>query len=195
MKVKICGITTLEDAQMAVDYGADALGFVFYPKSPRYIHPLKAANIIAQLPPFTISVGVFAQSSSQEVQELLQHCNIHIAQLHNAQLFSAIYTLPTLKVARIKTKDDIINLIPSQYWLCDAFCQEYGGMGRKITLEWFEAYDCSKIILAGGLNIHNINDLKGFGFYGVDVSSGVESSFGKKERKSLEKFIYYAKAL
>ncbi len=196
MRVKICGITNLEDALNAIKFGADALGFVFYEKSPRYISPQNALKIVDYLPPFIERVGLFVNENAQNIDEICTLSKMSLAQIHfeaNEQLYQNLKT-KYIKVIRVKTKEDIIKN-SNEYRLVDAFVEEFGGSGKRLNLEWFKNIDCSKIILAGGLNSSNLNELKKFNFYGVDVSSGVEHSKGKKDTLKVKEFINKAKRL
>jgi len=196
IKVKICGITNLEDALHAVKCGADALGFVFYDKSPRYISPDKAKKIIEALPPFVERVGLFVHASSEEINSICQHAKISTAQIHFEveEAFLEDISVQTLPVIRAKSPEDV-GVYADRYRLVDAYCEAYGGVGKRLNLEWFEGMDCSKIIVAGGLNAENVSELGSFGFYGVDVSSGVELEKGKKDPQKVEQFIKNAKSL
>lgn len=193
LKVKICGITTFEDALFAADCGADALGFVLYPPSKRFVSPHVVAEIVRALPPFVLSVGVFAQESAHEVCAFAKQAGVQLLQLHNATLFDSSYPLPTLKVARIASKDDVAALNSADFVLCDAFCEGFGGAGLRVPLDFFAGIDCSRMILAGGLTPDNVAEVRGLGFYGVDVSSGVESAIGKKDSQKVQDFIAHAK--
>jgi phosphoribosylanthranilate isomerase len=195
MRVKICGITNLEDAFSAINAGADALGFVFYPESPRYITVENAKKIIAQLPPFVEKVALFVNETPENVRSISQEIQCTLAQIHfdaNDDFFSAVH-FPTLRVVRAQKREDIL-LYPDEYRLIDAYCESFGGSGKRLNIEWFEGIDCSKIILAGGLSPDNIESVKPYGFYGVDVSSGVEASKGKKNPLLVETFIKRAKS-
>ncbi len=190
MRVKICGITNLEDALDAVEAGADALGFVFYEKSPRYISPLKAKEIIANLPPFIDRVGLFVKKNSKEIDEICQFADISLAQIHfeaDNHFYESLNT-KYLKVVRAKCKDDILKF-DNEYRLVDAFVESFGGEGKRIDLKWFDEVDCTKIILAGGLNEKNILEVLKYQFYGVDLSSGVEKRKGKKDKIKMKNFI------
>ncbi len=191
MRAKICGITNLEDALIAIDAGVNALGFVFYEKSPRYITPKGAKDIIASLPPFVERVGLFVNCHANFVNEVYHDSQLSLAQIHfdaSREFYEAV-KVPYIKVLRAKSKEDIIMIDKSSYWLVDSYVESYGGEGKRLNLEWFEGIDCSKIILAGGLNSENIGQITKFGFYGVDVSSGVEKTKGKKDRMKIEKFM------
>ncbi|CAM3864185.1 phosphoribosylanthranilate isomerase [Arcobacter cloacae] len=191
MRVKICGITNLQDAYDAINAGADALGFVFYKNSPRYIEPLKAKEIIEKLPPFVQAVGLFVNENENFINEVCKDSKIQLAQiiddyeLINFDLLKTKY----IKVIRVQNKKDLQNL-NNEFYLVDAFVESFGGEGKRLALEWFESLDCSKFILAGGLTSNNLKELNGFGFYGVDVSSGVESNIkGKKDRQKIVDFV------
>jgi len=194
MRVKICGITNLEDAFLAINAGADALGFVFYPESPRYITPENAQTIIAKLPPFVEKVALFVNESPETIRSICLESGCTLAQIHFdvSDDFFAQVNFPTLRVVRAKNRDDILR-DPDEYRLVDAYCDAYGGSGKRLNIEWFEGIDCSKIILAGGLDSENVGSLKKYGFYGVDVSSGVEASYGKKDPSRVVSFIEKAK--
>lgn len=197
MRIKICGITNLEDALDAVDAGADALGFVFYEKSPRYIDPLKAKEIIEKLPPFVQSVGLFVNMVAPQVDFICKRAGIDITQIHfeaDEKFYNSLQTR-YLEVIRVKTKDDLLNLDPTRYYLVDAFVESYGGEGKRIALEFFDGLDCSNLIIAGGLNAKNLVELQGFNFYGVDVSSGVEAHKGKKDKEKMNSFVKSANEL
>ena len=195
MRVKICGITNLEDALYAIKAGADALGFVFYPESPRYISPENAQAIIAQLPPFIEKVALFVNETPEAVRSACLESGWTLAQIHfdvDDDFFSRV-NFPTLRVIRAQKREDILAY-SDEYRLIDAFCETYGGSGKRLNIEWFDSVDCSKIILAGGLNPDNVSSLKPYGFYGVDVSSGVEAKKKKKDHRLVKSFIQEAKA-
>lgn len=196
MRVKICGITNLKDALDAVEAGADALGFVFYNQSPRYITPTKAKEIIDKLPPFVERVGLFVNEGVETIDTVCRYCDISRAQIHfdvDEESLDAV-GLQTLPVVRAKSAEDI-SKFANRYRLVDAFSEAYGGTGKRLNLEWFEGIDCSKIILAGGLTPENISQIKAMGFYGVDVSSGVEAIKGKKDPLKVKQFIANAKSI
>ncbi len=196
MRIKICGITNLKDALYAVECGADALGFVFYNKSPRYITPATAKRIIDQLPPFVERVGLFVNEGVETIDTVSKYCDISRAQIHfdvDEESLDAI-GLQTLPVVRAKGPEDLTRF-KDRYRLVDAYTEGYGGSGQRLNLEWFNGVDCSKIILAGGLTPENVVQVKKLGFYGVDVSSGVESIKGKKDPVKVKQFITNAKSL
>ncbi len=193
MRTKICGITSYKDAMVAIDAGADALGFVFYEKSPRYISPSDAKKIIDKLPPFVEKVALFVNVDAKVINSYMQESGATLAQLHfeaSTELYKQLL-VPYIKVVRAKSKEDILRY-SDEYRLVDAYCEAYGGAGKRINIEWFDGIDCSKIILAGGLDSTNVASLKKYGFYGVDVSSGVEVSKGIKDALKVKEFILNA---
>ncbi len=196
MIVKICGITNYEDAKKAIDMGADALGFVFYAKSPRYVSLDKAKEIISKLPPFVAKVALFVNETADKIDEMCEYVGADYAQIHfdvSDEFFANLKT-KHIKVVRAKTKQDL-SKYSNEYRIVDAFVEEYGGSGKRVNLDWFDGVDKSKIILAGGLNDGNLDEVLGCGFCGVDVSSGVEKSKGKKDYLKMEKFIKKVKCL
>jgi phosphoribosylanthranilate isomerase len=204
MKIKICGITNTEDAGVAVAAGADALGFVMYRKSPRWVEPTVARSIIAGLPPFVFPVGVFVNEEAERVRALMDECGFALAQLHGDE--SALYCQnlgrPALKALRLKDRGTFLALAEFQGRanvrgvLIDAFSdQAYGGTGQ--TVDWTLAQEAARlipIILAGGLTPTNVAEaIAQVRPYGVDVSSGVEQSPGKKDPNKVKAFIQAAR--
>ena len=204
MKIKICGITNVEDADVAVRAGADALGFVMYRKSPRWVDPAVARSIIAGLPPFVLPVGVFVNEEAERVRALMDECGFALAQLHGDE--SALYcqnlSRPALKALRLKDRGTFLALAEFQGCanvrgiLIDAFSdQAYGGTGQ--TVDWTLAQEAARstpIILAGGLNPANVaGAIRMVHPYGVDVSSGVEKSPGKKDQDKVRAFVEAAR--
>jgi phosphoribosylanthranilate isomerase len=190
LRVKVCGITNLEDALVCVENGVDALGFVFYERSPRYISPLNARKIIEQLPPFVERVGLFVNTDAKELDEIAQISQISLAQIHfeaDSDFYKQLKT-PHIKVVRAKKRADLLKY-SDEYRFVDSFVQSYGGEGKRLPLEWFEDVDCSKMIIAGGIDEKNVQELHKFGFYGVDLSSSLEESKGKKDRMKIENFM------
>ncbi len=190
MRVKICGITNLQDALDAINAGASALGFVFYKKSPRYITPLNAKKIVEQLPPFVQTVGLFVNDNENFINEVCAESKMQLAQIidDNDTLNYELLKVKSVKVIRVKSQKDLKNL-NKDYYLIDAFVDSFGGEGKRVALEWFENINCSKFILAGGLTSNNLKEIDGYGFYAVDVSSGVEESKGKKSKQKMIDFI------
>lgn len=191
MRVKICGITNLQDALDAINAGANALGFVFYKSSPRYIEPLIAKEIVEKLPPFVQTVGLFVNEDEIFINEICFESKMQLAQIidDNEIVNYDLLNVKYIKVIRASEAKDLRNL-NKEFYLVDAFVNDFGGVGKRVALEWFEDIDCSRLILAGGLTSKNLKEIDGFGFYGVDVSSGVESQIkGKKDRQKMIDFL------
>ena len=190
MRVKICGITNLQDAFDAISAGANALGFVFYKNSPRYITPLAAKEIVQELPPFIQTVGLFVNENEDFINQVCSDSKMQLAQIidDNEILDYELLKIKSIRVIRAKSIDDILKL-KNEYFLIDAFVDGFGGEGKRVALEWFENLDCSKFILAGGLTSNNLKELDKFNFYGVDVSSGVEEAKGKKNKQKMIDFV------
>ncbi|MDR2638518.1 MAG: phosphoribosylanthranilate isomerase [Helicobacteraceae bacterium] len=196
MKVKICGVTNLDDALCACEAGADAIGFVFYGKSPRLITPETALFISEKLPPFVKKVGLFVEQAPREIDRICAFAKLDLAQIHTEadnRFFMRLKT-PFLRVIRARAKEDL-TLFAREYRLIDAFTKNYGGEGKRLPLEWFDGVDCSKIILAGGLKADILEAIKPFNFYGVDASSGVERTKGVKDPALIRGFLSAAKAI
>ena len=196
MKVKIWGITNLDDALCATQNGCDAIGFVFHKPSPRYIEPQQAKQIIEKLPIWLQKVGLFTTHGVDEINDISTTCKLSLIQMHAHcdEDFVKQSHLPVMQTIRVKSKNDLVNL-KDQYYLVDAYVEEFGGQGVRINVSYFEDIDCSKLILAGGLDAQNISQIAQYGFYGIDVSSGVEASRGVKSQEKIKKFIEVAKSL
>ena len=190
MRVKICGITNLEDALNAINAGASALGFVFYKPSPRYIEPLVALKIVENLPPFVQTVGLFVNETTDFINKTSKESKMQLAQIIDDDNIVDFFKLEVkyLKVLRVKSKEDL-NSLKDDYYLVDAFVDEFGGAGKRVALEWFKDINCSKFILAGGLNSQNLKEIDGYGFFAVDVSSAVEKQKGKKDNQKMIDFV------
>lgn len=194
VKVKICGITNLEDAEAAAEMGADMLGFNFYPKSPRYIDPDEAAKIIEQLPAYVDTVGVFVNASITEIQQLVAEGYLNWAQLHGDETPRYCESLlsisvRTMKAIRVKDEKDIQTAeeYATDAVLLDAYHPErYGGTG--ITFDWnIVGHIGKRVFLAGGINPYNARTAAELGVYGLDVCSGIESEPGKKDHAKMNK--------
>jgi phosphoribosylanthranilate isomerase len=200
VRVKICGITNLEDALMAVAAGADALGFVFVENSPRYVLPQKAAAIIAKLPPFVQTVGLFVDAEQERINWVADFCGLDLVQLHGDEDpdFCTEVRRRVIKVFRVKDAESLSSLGRYQVagYLLDAWSADaHGGTGK--AFDWSLAREVTGnrfIILAGGLNPENVRvAVDMVRPYGVDVSSGVESSPGKKDPEKVKAFIQAVK--
>jgi len=195
-RVKICGITRYEDAMVSIEAGADALGFVFYEKSPRYITPEAARSIVERIPPFVERVGLFVGHTPGEVDCICREAGMGVAQIHFEVDESYLHALRTkpLPVVRAAAPEEVLTFAP-RYRLVDAYCESYGGEGKRLNLSWFDEVECSKIILAGGLTPENVAEALRYGFYGVDVSSGVERAKGIKDPEKVRAFVRAAKGV
>ena len=194
--VKICGITNLDDALFASEAGADALGFVFYKKSPRYVEPKKAWEIIKRLPPFVTTVGVFADQTEAEIKGIISEANIDVVQLHGEEPpeFCERLNKRVIKAIRVRGMENLTEV--KTYKACALLLDTYdkslkGGTGRIFNWEIArEAKIFNKIIVAGGLTAENVADaIKVVQPYAVDVSSGVEKEKGVKDHQKIKMFI------
>jgi phosphoribosylanthranilate isomerase len=200
--VKICGITNLEDAKFAVQCGADAIGFVFHEDSPRFISHYRAAEIVKSLPEHISKIGVFVNAEKKFVQEIIKHVNLSAVQLLGDAGADDLlgYDTSVIKVFRVYKDFDVATM---KNYLVDAFLLDtykegsYGGTGK--AFDWniaVRAKEYGRIILSGGLSPENVEDAVRFVRpYGVDVSSGVEGSPGKKDPKKVREFIMRAKSI
>ncbi len=204
IQIKICGITNPEDAQAAVDAGADALGFVFHRDSPRCVTPEAVRRIVAALPPFVMPVGVFVNEEVKKVRDLMDGCGLALAQLHGDESPSYCEALgkPVLKAIRLR--DRVSLLAMAEYrgranirgFVVDAFSEAaYGGTGQ--VADWTLAAEVARaaqVLLAGGLTPDNVRDaIQQVRPYGVDVSSGVEAHPGRKDPSKILAFIQAAR--
>jgi len=192
-KVKICGITNLEDAEVAIKLGADLLGFNFYEKSPRYIEPDQAQKIIAKLPAFVSIVGLFVNAEYEQIRQTLDDCYLNWIQLHGdetpefCQSFSSL-NLNIIKAIRVRNYADVKSA--EKYYtdavLLDAFDPDkYGGTGLRF--DWnIIGHINKRIFLAGGINPDNVQEAIKLGVYGIDICSGVEESPGKKDHEKMK---------
>ncbi|MDP2167148.1 MAG: phosphoribosylanthranilate isomerase [Thermodesulfovibrionales bacterium] len=201
VKVKICGITNIEDALAAAGLGADALGFVFYKGSPRYIAPDEAKKIISRLPPFISAVGVFVDEKTDDVLMMAGHAGIDIVQFHGHEPPEAcIIDRRVIKAVRVKELSDLEPL--KRYggvsaFLLDTYAPDaLGGTGRIFNWDIaLEAKLMGRVILAGGLTPENVQQaVRWVHPYAVDVSSGVEKEKGKKDHINMGLFIARAKS-
>jgi phosphoribosylanthranilate isomerase len=202
MLVKICGITNLEDAERAIEYGADALGFIFVPASPRYVPTEIAASIISRLPSTVQKVGVFVNESERKIHSMIEQTGITHLQFHGDEMPDDLagYTLPVWKAFRVSPAFDVavISKYSADAYLLDTFSSKsYGGTGK--TFDWRIAARVKQygnIILSGGLNPHNVADaVRTVQPYGIDVNSGVEATPGKKDAAKLKKLFDELKRL
>lgn len=200
--VKICGMTTLDDALAAVDFGADAIGFVFHPASPRFVDFEHAAEIARKLPVHVVRVGVFVDTPEEMVFGAISRCGLNLLQFHGQESpdYCVQFGLMSMKAFRVKDESSLLGLdnYPTDAWLLDSYSAgKLGGTGEKFN--WDLARQAGKlgrpIFLAGGLTAGNVADaIRAVQPYGVDVSSGVEDSPGKKDSAKVQAFIRAAKA-
>jgi phosphoribosylanthranilate isomerase len=202
VRVKICGLTNLADARAAAAAGADALGFVFYAGSPRCIAVAEAASIVAQLPPFVTTVGVFVNATAQTILDTSQACRLDAVQLHGDESPAFCAMFPGLKVIKAfrvaqETSLDGIERYATCAWLLDSYQPgQHGGTGARFRWEWAQAAvgRGRPVILAGGLTPENVAEaVRLVRPYAVDVSSGVESSPGKKDHARMMGFVQEAR--
>ncbi len=196
VKVKVCGMTCVDDALAAVELGADAVGFIFYKKSPRAVTIIQAKKIVKELPPFVHRVGVFVNESVERVNEIKAKLGLDVAQLHGDESPAMCRKIKSrvLKAIRVSDRSSLSDLARYKVdgFLLDAFHPGvYGGTGK--VFDWKLAKQAGKfgrVIVAGGLTSDNvvtaINKSKP---YGVDVCSGVEKSPGVKDIRKLRAFL------
>lgn len=196
VRVKVCGITNSDDAFRAVDLGADALGFIFYKGSKRYIDPRDAHRIISSLPPFVSSVGVFVNQGADEIKEAVETSGVDTVQLHGDETPEFCTLLPYKLIKAVRVKDTVnteeVELYPVLAILFDKHTDEmYGGTGKSFDWGALKGIAISKkVILSGGLTPENVfRAIETVRPYGVDVSTGVEDSPGKKNHIKMRKFI------
>ncbi len=203
-KIKICGITNQIDALHAIDSGADALGFVFYKKSPRHVSPKVVKAIVANLPPFVLPIGVFVNDEAQVVRDIMDECGLALAQIHGDETADYCESLGRPVIRGIRLRDRNTFMAMAEYkgrarvrgFVLDAFSENaYGGTGK--TADWSlakEAAQSFSFLLAGGLTPDNVQEaIQKVQPYGVDVSSGVEARPGKKDPAKIQAFIQAAK--
>jgi phosphoribosylanthranilate isomerase len=201
VRVKICGITTVEDALTAVAAGADALGFMFYAPSPRCVTRERAGEIIRRLPPFVAKVGVFVNPTEAEVREAVTECGLDTLQFHGEEPpdFCRQFALKAIKAFRVRDAESLqaARAYPNEAWLLDSFVADKpGGTGQRFN--WDLARDAAQhhrwVILAGGLTPENAAAaVQHVRPYGLDVSSGVEAAPGRKDAAKVRAFISAAR--
>ena len=202
IRVKICGNVTLKDTMAAVEAGADAVGFVFYARSPRVVSPTVVAAIVWHLPPFVTPVGVFVNENPDVVSQIMADCGLPYAQLHGEESpqYCAELKLPVLKGIRVRSREDLamLSLYRVKAILLDAYVEGMVG-GTGITFDWalaVEAKAWGPIILAGGLTPDNVVEaIRHVQPYGVDVSSGVEVAPGVKDHAKVRAFVKSVKCV
>ena len=192
MKVKICGITSREDALTACDYGAAAIGFVFYKKSPPYIKPEQAIEIIKHLPAFVSTVGVFVDENIDVIQTITGTLGLHYVQLHGNEPLRMITEIGNKAIKAFRVQDaasiNEINKSGLNIVLLDSYTSEFGGSGKLFDHTLLNGLSGSiKFILSGGITPDNVHKIvTTYKPYAIDVSSGVEISPGRKSKEKLK---------
>jgi phosphoribosylanthranilate isomerase len=199
-RVKICGITNLDDARYASACGADALGFVFYKDSPRCVDPGQAQRIIAELPPMITTVGLFVNESPDRIRQTVEFCGLNAVQLHGDEKPDQCCYAPYRVIKALRLRPGIDDSVFSSYQvsalLLDAYVPDKpGGTGQRC--DWDRAKKIAsrhRVILAGGLNPDNVTEaVRQVQPYAVDVSSGVEIKPGQKDPEKVASFIRMAR--
>ena len=201
IRVKICGVTNVRDARLACRLGADALGFNFWKDGRRYVKPERARAIIAALPPFVTTVGVFVNEQPDRINEIVQACHLQVVQLHGEETpaqVDRIRGIPRIKAIRVNDHRDVARCrrYRADAYLLDTFVPgEPGGTGESFNWELArEASEFGPVILAGGLTPDNVEEAIVVAQpYAVDVASGVESAPGRKDKELMSEFIWRAK--
>ncbi|MEK7717459.1 MAG: phosphoribosylanthranilate isomerase [Pseudomonadota bacterium] len=199
-RVKICGITRVEDARAAAQAGADAVGLVFYAPSPRFLSVDWARELRNELPPFVMPVALFVNPSAAEVYTVLERVRPAMLQFHGEEtpVFCSQFGVPFIKACRVKSGvsagvDLLEYLRPfagAAGWLLDSHVEEYGGIGESFDWALVPAERSRPLVLSGGLARDNVGEaIRRVRPWAVDVSSGVESSKGIKDAARIAAFI------
>ena len=195
-RIKICGLTRPEDVLAAIEAGADALGFVFYPPSPRFIDIERAASLVQLVPPFVTTVGLFVNAEPQVVRETLAAVPLHLLQFHGdeGEAYCRLFDRPYVKAARMKPGIDLLqyaSAFPSaQAILLDAFVEGFGGGGKVFDWNLIPSALPKPLILSGGLDAGNVGEaISRVKPAAVDVSSGVEAAKGIKDAGKIHAFV------
>lgn len=201
IRVKICGITSVADAQIAVKAGADAIGLVFYAPSPRAVSIELAREIASSVGPFVTVVGLFVDAEESYVHEVLANVSLHVLQFHGAETreFCEQFQRPYMKAIRMRPELDVVQAIREYPSASSVLLDAYrpgvpGGTGETFDWQRVPKQSARPIVLAGGLTAENVAlAIQSTHVYGVDVSGGVESAPGKKDPKRVEQFIQNAR--
>ena len=194
MKIKVCGITNIEDALRAEALGADALGFIFYKLSKRYVSPVEVKLITKELSPFTTKVGVFVNETLEQINKVSDETGINVVQLHGNEEPDILENLshPAIKAFRVNDDFDFKKLdnFKDCSILLDAYSEnDYGGTGQKFNWEIIPNHIRGIIILSGGISTENLDDIfKKIKPAAIDLSSSVETVPGKKDTVKMEEF-------
>ena len=206
-RTKICGITRLTDLNVAVNAGSDALGFVFYPPSPRYLTPEAAAPLIAAMPPFVTSVGLFVNASLEELQAVIKQAPIQLLQFHGNESATECHRLasavnrPFIRAFLVKPDTSAADLLECeakyqaasplfQGLLLDTFVDSFGGSGKVFDWSLIPKELAPRVVLSGGLSVQNATDaVSRVRPFAVDISSGVEAAKGIKDAAKMRAFV------
>src|SRR5450830_1927760 len=211
-RIKICGLTRVEDIAAVVAAGADAIGFVFYPKSPRYVTPEQAASLIAAIPPYVSTVGLFVNASVEEVQATLAMAPLSLLQFHgdetpeHSAALAAAVNRPYTQVFRVKPDTSFEDLLEYEQryraasplfasLLLDTYVDAYGGAGKVFDWSLIPKELAPRVVLSGGLSVHNVLEATArVRPFAVDISSGVEQAKGIKDARKIAAFIAAVRA-
>jgi phosphoribosylanthranilate isomerase len=211
-RLKICGLTRVEDVRAVVAAGADAIGFVFYPKSPRYVTPEQAAALIAAVPPFITCTGLFVNATPEEVAAIVDVAPISLIQLHGDETIEQSAAIAAacgrqfLRVFRVKPDTLPSDLLEYEQscraasplftsLLLDTYVDAYGGAGKGFDWSLIPKDLAPRVVLSGGLSVHNATDaVVRVRPYAVDISSGVEASKGIKDARKIAAFVAAVRA-
>lgn len=195
-RIKICGITRVQDARAAAQGGADAIGLVFYPSSPRYLSIERAVELRDTLPPFVQTVALFVNPDAPQVAQVLQRVRPALLQFHGEETpeFCGQFGVPFVKAYRVRSGSDALEYLRpfsrAAAWLFDSHVPEYGGVGEGFDLSLMPVVKEKPVILSGGLSAANVAEaIRRVRPWGVDVSSGVESAKGVKDAARIAAFI------
>lgn len=200
-RIKICGLTREEDIETAVAAGADAIGFVFYPPSPRYVTPARAAELARRIPPFVDVVGLFVNASAEVVRAACAEVPLNLLQFHGDETAADCrqFSRPWLRAARVRPGLDLVEFArafsDARGLLLDAFVEGYGGGGHVFDWTLIPPGLPGHLVLSGGLNPDNVGDaIRRVRPVAVDVSSGVEKSKGIKDHDKIAAFVAAVRA-
>jgi phosphoribosylanthranilate isomerase len=196
-RVKICGITRIDDARAAAEQGADAIGLIFYRPSPRCVTPERAREIVAATPAFVSTVAVFVNPSREEVEAVIRESGVSLLQFHGDETpeFCSGFSRPYIKAARIRPELDLLEYLSphkgARAWMLDAFHENlWGGTGGAFDWSLVPRNSAKPVILSGGLTSDNVaGAVRRVRPYAVDVSTGVEASKGIKDPAKIAAFI------
>ena len=196
-RVKICGITRVEDAAAAAAHGADAIGLIFYRPSPRDVAPERAREIVAATPAFVTTVAVFVNPTREEVETVIRESGVNLLQFHGDEPpeFCSGFSRPYIKAARLRPGLDLLKYLSpyaaARAWMLDSFHEDlWGGTGGAFDWSLVPRDAAKPVVLSGGLTSDNVaNAVKRVRPYAVDVSTGVEVSKGIKDAAKIAAFI------